>query len=173
MINIFVNHSYKYIYDKLLIMSNLYEIPSSSEIDLNVMREYIHQLLDKEKYSFRKITQQLLASIDLMKSGFYDKKLSNYKTQLHNITDCKKNLGKCLIVASALTRLTCFDEDNYSIIQLIFFIKQFNSTLTSHNCDKKDVELVMSQTQCSRDTAIKALINNDNDIVNAIMEISM
>ncbi|CAH1113955.1 unnamed protein product [Psylliodes chrysocephalus] len=39
--------------------------------------------------------------------------------------------------------------------------------------EEKDVELVMSQANVSRTKAIKALKNNSNDIVNAIMELTM
>lgn len=39
--------------------------------------------------------------------------------------------------------------------------------------EEKDVELVMSQANVSRGKAIKALKNNRNDIVNAIMELTM
>lgn len=39
--------------------------------------------------------------------------------------------------------------------------------------EDKDVELVMSQANVSRPKAIKALKNNQNDIVNAIMELTM
>lgn len=39
--------------------------------------------------------------------------------------------------------------------------------------DAKDIELVVSQANCSRAQAVKALKNNDNDIVNAIMELTM
>lgn len=39
--------------------------------------------------------------------------------------------------------------------------------------DQKDIELVVSQAGCSRSAAVKALRNNDNDIVNAIMELTM
>lgn len=39
--------------------------------------------------------------------------------------------------------------------------------------EDKDVELVMSQANVSRGKAIKALRNNKNDIVNAIMELTM
>ncbi|CRH00920.1 nascent polypeptide associated complex alpha chain, putative [Plasmodium relictum] len=35
-----------------------------------------------------------------------------------------------------------------------------------------DVELIMSQTKCSRDSAIKALRKNNNDLVQSIMELS-
>ena len=39
--------------------------------------------------------------------------------------------------------------------------------------EEKDVELVMSQANVSKAKAVKALKNNDNDIVNAIMELTM
>ena len=39
--------------------------------------------------------------------------------------------------------------------------------------DPKDIELVCSQAGCGRSAAVKALKNNDNDIVNAIMELTM
>ncbi len=37
----------------------------------------------------------------------------------------------------------------------------------------QDIELVTSQAGCSRAAAVKALRNNDNDLVNAIMELTM
>ena len=39
--------------------------------------------------------------------------------------------------------------------------------------EAKDIELVMSQASVSRAKAVKALKSNDNDIVNAIMELTM
>ncbi|CAO3689599.1 unnamed protein product [Umbelopsis ramanniana] len=39
--------------------------------------------------------------------------------------------------------------------------------------EDKDIELVVSQANVSRNKAIKALKNNNNDIVNAIMELTM
>jgi nascent polypeptide-associated complex subunit alpha len=39
--------------------------------------------------------------------------------------------------------------------------------------DPKDIELVVSQAGCSRADAVNALKNNQNDIVNAIMELTM
>lgn len=39
--------------------------------------------------------------------------------------------------------------------------------------EEKDIELVISQADVSRGRAIKALKNNNNDIVNAIMELTM
>eukprot|EP00997_Jenningsia_sp_PLL12_P011109 NODE_8585_length_404_cov_7.546479_g7706_i0.p4 GENE.NODE_8585_length_404_cov_7.546479_g7706_i0~~NODE_8585_length_404_cov_7.546479_g7706_i0.p4 ORF type:complete len:103 (-),score=54.55 NODE_8585_length_404_cov_7.546479_g7706_i0:69-377(-) len=39
--------------------------------------------------------------------------------------------------------------------------------------DDKDIELVMNQANVSRSRAVKALSNNEGDIVNAIMELTM
>lgn len=39
--------------------------------------------------------------------------------------------------------------------------------------DEKDIDLVMSQANVPRTKAIRALKNNNNDIVNAIMELTM
>lgn len=39
--------------------------------------------------------------------------------------------------------------------------------------DPKDIDLVMQQAFVSRNRAVKALKNNSNDIVNAIMELTM
>lgn len=39
--------------------------------------------------------------------------------------------------------------------------------------DDKDIELVMTQANVNRNKAVKALKHNDNDIVNAIMELTM
>ena len=39
--------------------------------------------------------------------------------------------------------------------------------------DSKDIELVVGQTGCTRAKAVAALKNNENDIVNAIMELTM
>ena len=39
--------------------------------------------------------------------------------------------------------------------------------------DPKDIDLVIAQAGCSRVKAVQALKNNDGDIVNAIMELTM
>ncbi len=39
--------------------------------------------------------------------------------------------------------------------------------------EEKDIDLVVSQANVSRSKAIKALKNNENDVVNAIMELTM
>ena len=39
--------------------------------------------------------------------------------------------------------------------------------------EPKDVDLVVGQARCSKADAVKALKNNDGDIVNAIMELTM
>ncbi|KAJ8307173.1 hypothetical protein KUTeg_015257 [Tegillarca granosa] len=47
------------------------------------------------------------------------------------------------------------------------------STIDEGGVEAKDIELVMSQANVSRSKAVKALKNNNNDIVNAIMELTM
>jgi len=39
--------------------------------------------------------------------------------------------------------------------------------------EAKDIELVMQQANCTKSKAVKALRKNDNDIVNAIMDLTM
>ncbi|KAH8352050.1 hypothetical protein KR084_001508, partial [Drosophila pseudotakahashii] len=45
--------------------------------------------------------------------------------------------------------------------------------LVGVDLDEKDIELVQMQAACSRKTAIKALLKNDNDVVNAIMALTV
>jgi len=45
--------------------------------------------------------------------------------------------------------------------------------IDSAGVDDKDIDLVMQQANCTRGKAIKALKNNECDIVNAIMELTM
>lgn len=48
---------------------------------------------------------------------------------------------------------------------ICFFVFQVDDS----GVEAKDIELVMSQANVSRNKAVKALKNNSNDIVNAIM----
>ncbi|XP_075261832.1 nascent polypeptide-associated complex subunit alpha-like [Convolutriloba macropyga] len=45
-------------------------------------------------------------------------------------------------------------------------------SLDTSGVEEKDIELVMQQANVSKSKAVKALKNNDNDIVNAIMELT-
>ncbi|KAI9016245.1 NAC domain-containing protein [Phycomyces nitens] len=45
--------------------------------------------------------------------------------------------------------------------------------ISAEGTDEKDIDLVITQANVSRNKAIKALKNNNNDIVNAIMELTM
>jgi nascent polypeptide-associated complex subunit alpha len=49
----------------------------------------------------------------------------------------------------------------------------FEESVDETGVDPKDIDLVVSQAGCTRAAAVKALKNNDNDIVNAIMELTM
>jgi len=46
-------------------------------------------------------------------------------------------------------------------------------TVSEDGVDAKDVDLVMDQAHCTRAQAIQALKNNNNDLVNAIMELTI
>uniref|UniRef100_A0A6G1SPD0 Nascent polypeptide-associated complex subunit alpha n=1 Tax=Aceria tosichella TaxID=561515 RepID=A0A6G1SPD0_9ACAR len=48
-----------------------------------------------------------------------------------------------------------------------------NEPVDDTGVDPKDIDLVMQQATVSRNAAVKALKNNNNDIVNAIMELTM
>ena len=48
-----------------------------------------------------------------------------------------------------------------------------NEPVDESGVEAKDIELVMGQAGCSRGAAVKALKSNDNDVVNAIMELTM
>lgn len=48
-----------------------------------------------------------------------------------------------------------------------------DSKVDETGVDAKDIELVVGQAGCTRGQAVIALKNNDNDIVNAIMELTM
>eukprot|EP00953_Heterococcus_sp_UTEX-ZZ885_P028429 15169-Heterococcus_DN1.PRE.1 len=48
-----------------------------------------------------------------------------------------------------------------------------NEEVDDTGVEAKDIELVMSQAACSRAKAVKALKANDNDIVNAIMQLTV
>ena len=45
--------------------------------------------------------------------------------------------------------------------------------ISAEGVEEKDIELVMQQAGVTKTKAIKALKNNGNDIVNAIMELTM
>lgn len=48
-----------------------------------------------------------------------------------------------------------------------------NEPVDDTGVDPKDIDLVMQQANVSRNSAVKALKNNNNDIVNAIMDLTM
>ena len=61
--------------------------------------------------------------------------------------------------------------DNYHFWLTAIFL--FDWQVDETGIEAKDIELVMSQANVSRNKAVKALKNNSNDIVNAIMELTM
>jgi nascent polypeptide-associated complex subunit alpha len=61
----------------------------------------------------------------------------------------------------------------YLAANLYHLLTQARLLILQTGFDAKDIELVVSQAGCSRGQAVKALKNNDSDIVNAIMELTM
>lgn len=47
-----------------------------------------------------------------------------------------------------------------------------NAPIDETGVDQKDIDLVMEQVSCSRRKAVKALKENDGDLINAIMSVS-
>ena len=56
---------------------------------------------------------------------------------------------------------------------MMTMMQKKTAKLTRPALKGKDIDLVMAQASVSRAKAVKALKNNDNDIVNAIMELTM
>ncbi|KAL0075442.1 NAC domain-containing protein [Phycomyces blakesleeanus] len=52
-------------------------------------------------------------------------------------------------------------------------VEEEEEEVSAEGVEEKDIELVVSQANVSRNKAIKALKGNNNDIVNAIMELTM
>jgi len=52
-------------------------------------------------------------------------------------------------------------------------VEEEEEEVSAEGVEEKDVELVMQQSGCSRSKAVAALRNNQNDIVNAIMELTV
>ena len=55
----------------------------------------------------------------------------------------------------------------------IHYIPPPLSQIDETGVEAKDIELVMQQANCSKGKAVKALKKCDNDIVNAIMDLTM
>ena len=66
-------------------------------------------------------------------------------------------------------RMGCNTELNQIQIPALNLTRE-NPTL---NIDERDIELIMCETSCSREQAIKALKDNDGNIVNAIIDMTL
>ena len=69
------------------------------------------------------------------------------------------------------TQATTQDGSTMKIIMTTMM--QEDGEVDETGVEAKDIDLVMAQASVSRAKAVKALKNNDNDIVNAIMELTM
>ena len=166
----------------------MYELPSISELEHdNTVFIYINSkvnnrntnmfLLNPVKNKMDLIKYELIKSHGLLQSGFYDNILHNYKEILNKITSNKCILGKHIIIASTIIRWNSTDNTKYSPIELMLNIKQSCANLNfgqlPHNINEKDIMVIMGQASCTFDVAVKALIDNNMNIVNAIMELTM
>ncbi|CAO3676445.1 unnamed protein product [Rhizopus stolonifer] len=52
-------------------------------------------------------------------------------------------------------------------------VEEDDEEVDASGVEEKDIELVITQANVSRSKAVKALKNNGNDVVNAIMELTM
>merc|ERR1712168_444864 len=68
---------------------------------------------------------------------------------------------------------SCSDGAPNPLSQPILEESEEEEEIDETGVEPKDIELVMSQASVSRVKAVKALKNNNNDIVNAIMELTM
>ena len=55
-----------------------------------------------------------------------------------------------------------FDSNSFNLLQD-----------TNNELDEADIQLVIDQGHCSRSVAINAILENEQDIVNAIMQLTM
>ena len=102
-----------------------------------------------------------------MNQNHFLKNKVNELTKQNNDLQQKNNKLQTQITEICLKFMNDSDgsNNNTSMQSYISSIKQEN------NVDEKDIDVVVSQTSCTREKAIEMLTKNDNDIVNAIMDI--
>ena len=92
--------------------------------------------------------------------------------------------GICSSVMSTCTTLHPFTNLYYTTLYytilhytILYYTmiasEQSDGDVDDTGVDPKDIDLVVGQSGCTRGQAVTALKNNDNDIVNAIMELTM
>jgi len=102
---------------------------------------------------------------DNSNSILYHQPILAYDIQIDNNSDSIL-YHQPILAYDIQIRLEIIDYNKYAIFK-------DNSTVANWTLEKSDVELVMSQTSCELEMAIRSLINNEGDIVNAIMELAM
>lgn len=79
---------------------------------------------------------------------------------LQNMVDCFSLVQQIVLIQ----QMAFIPEIGMQLLILCFFFQEDETGV-----EQKDIELVMSQANVSKAKAIRALKNNNNDIVNAIM----
>ncbi len=98
-------------------------------------------------------------------SGVYMSNLNMNDNLNNNIGDSEDNYDSD-------DELPELESDNTSTFQNQNTQTQ-TQTQTQTESDEQDIQIVMCQSHSTREEAINALRNNDNDIINAIMELTM
>ncbi|KAI8640005.1 NAC domain-containing protein [Parasitella parasitica] len=74
---------------------------------------------------------------------------------------------------AAMEQLASDGEKTEEAPEVVAAVEEEEKEVDATGVEEKDIELVVSQANVSRNKAIKALKNNENDVVNAIMELTM
>ncbi|CEP11453.1 hypothetical protein [Parasitella parasitica] len=74
---------------------------------------------------------------------------------------------------AAMEQLAADAEKTEEGAEAVAAVEEEDEEVDATGVEDKDIELVVSQANVSRSKAVKALKNNENDVVNAIMELTM
>lgn len=150
---------------------NFYSEMSTNSDKIKIFNEYHKNMPECElsgKKNYSKIAAELLLfwalkdlswkEISLME---HMERCSIFKyeedTKVHNETKMREE-----------TKVQCTDEFSNDSGPRVK-----RSKVSCNNFNENDINLVIDQSHCSREEAISALINNDGDLVNAIMELTI
>lgn len=97
-------------------------------------------------------------------------KPTSTSTFYDNIIGSTDKINKFVDLIENITMKDYFNPQNRSNIRLL--IDLLRSYVVDEALFNKDVDLILSQTMASREQATKALLKHNNDIVNAIMELT-
>ena len=163
--------------DKEYYRDQNYEPLSKIIVDVSLNESIIDYIGSQTGAHKEEIEQEWLRACEKVESGYYNGIIKRNHFNLNSEECRKKLLHKYVAIASTIACLNNSIEGEYCENLIISIINKYQNSLKHHvlsdDIEEKDIELVCSQAECDRDSAIEALSNNDNDIVNAIMELTM